>query len=90
MIVIFISTITVSIVKLATPGRINCKESLLGHDWAIFITLGIVQSILIIVSSIYLTKIKNKRQNSLIDENDINHQRISVSQMKQTINDSRP
>jgi hypothetical protein len=58
-------TITSLAIFVVTRGDVTCEETTLGGDWMLFLGLGIFQSVLIVLSAIYLTKTLKKRQRTL-------------------------
>ena len=63
--IIFSITILISIVSAVFVQSVNCNKSVLGEEWLLLIFLSLLQSVLIVTSSIYLTKKKTQYTRSM-------------------------
>lgn len=58
---IFILVFFVLAIVIDVVGKLTCNQSTLGSDWILFMTVGIIQSLLIVASSVYLSRTKRER-----------------------------
>jgi hypothetical protein len=60
MILVFISLVIISIVVMAQSENYSCHKNFLGEEWDFIMVFSLLQSLVIIISSIYLTRVKYK------------------------------
>ena len=56
LILVFLAFLTITVYLVTVPGQMSCNSSTLGKDWGLFLGMGVIQSVLIVLSGYYLNK----------------------------------